>query len=91
MKLELKYRTSLGYIDVSRLNVPVRLITWNSSSPHDNLPPGRMEWEVVGRLPFPERMMDNKHEDCDRARNEGTFFNLRLETPVSYWFGVKPR
>jgi hypothetical protein len=57
MKLNLKNVTSAHYIDEQPVSVPGRLITWNSSWPHDNLPQG---WE---RLPFPEHMMDNKQED----------------------------
>jgi len=58
MKLDLKNRTCADSTCIDELtqNVPVHLITWNSSSPHDTLPQGR------GRLPFPEHMMDNKHE-----------------------------
>jgi hypothetical protein len=57
MKMNLQNGTSVHYIDGMPLNVPGRLITWNSSCPHDNLPQGRR------RLPFPEHTMDNKHEN----------------------------
>ena len=35
-------------MDDTRLSVPVRLITWNSSSPHDNLPPEQGATPISG-------------------------------------------
>jgi hypothetical protein len=58
MKLD-KNRSSADYIDELTQSVPVHLIAWNSSSPHDNLTQGGRR----DALPFPEHMMDNKHED----------------------------